>query len=460
MSYDGYSNYFEIYLKSANGTPYSLQSIARGNPESKVQTGLEYVQFVESVKVNISLFRFIQIGVVLRPTYEEALNLVSSGLLGMGFSASNKSSKGDGGDFASSTIGNYGFNQIIVKLHSSDKQSQYFKGMLLVPEFQITQDSIEIQLKAVGFMNFTRQRAVAKSYNGETYKDVLNELTKDSSNSFVVQVDPDDKVCNKFLDSPFYGNVCKKNWETLKDIFRQGNLRVIDTGSTDISGSSIIKLASMDFLKKQPVSYQFVAFRDIDPSKNIYPIISMRTSIVNYAANQTLTSIVNSISDTDKLKPKDDNQSEIGPETSKEFTTGVMSSNGSMPGKDPVDKEALGKTRSSPMNGGTYVEKLKGYWQSLVDTAASYELNTVGIPDALPGKPVKVTIGNGVKFLSGTYDCYELEHNWTNSGSETTFNLFNTLGLASVLDSSMQVIEKKVSEPSQDKTKKSSLRIG
>jgi hypothetical protein len=109
------------------------------------------------------------------------------------------------------------------------------------------------------------------------------------------------------------------------------------------------------------------------------------------------------------------------------------------------------------MNGGEYVEKMKGYWQSLVDTAASYELNSIGIPDALPGQPIKVTIGNGVKFLTGTYDCYELEHNWTNNGSETTFNLFNTLGMASALDKGLQVIEKKITATS-DKNIKNSVR--
>jgi hypothetical protein len=457
MSFDAYSNWFEIYLKSKDGVNYSLQSLARGNPTRADLRSPEYAQFVESVKVNVSLFRFIQISVTLRPTFDEAVNMINKGVLGMGFSTSNKSSNAGDGDFASTALSKFGYNEIIVRLHSGNKKSRYFKGMLLVPEFSINQDSIEIQLKAVGFMNFTRQRGTSKTYTGTTYRAIIEELAKDPSNSFTIYVDPADSKANAFLDAPRSVNMLKKNWEGIKDILKQGNLRILDTGSSDVSGAVVMQIASADFNKNRAAPYQFVAFRNIDPSNSIYPIISMRTSIANYAANQTLSSIVNSVSDADKLKPKDDAQAAIGAETSKEFSNGVVSSNGTLPGQDPVDSAAVGKTRSSPMNGGEYLEKMKGYWQSLVDTAMSYELNSIGIPDALPGRPVKVVIGSGVKFLSGTYDCYELEHNWTNNGSETTFNLFNTLGMASALDKGLQVIEKKVTATS-DKNIKNSVR--
>ena len=57
---DFYSNSVHLYLQNASGAIRSIQSIARnlgpGNYSSP-----EYAQFVESVSVKVSLFRFLEL---------------------------------------------------------------------------------------------------------------------------------------------------------------------------------------------------------------------------------------------------------------------------------------------------------------------------------------------------------------------------------------------------------------
>lgn len=447
---DFYSNSVYVYLKPASGPARSINSIAMKG-EAGNFTSPQFAQFIDSVSVKVSLFRFIEINVTLRPTFQQAVNLIESGLLGMGFDFGGKAPSGSGGEFASKSKSSFSANQLVVKLFSGNRESKFFRGILLMPEFSITQDNIEINLKAVGLLNFTRQMGTTKGVKGETYKTVLERLAEDKSGGYRIEFPSGDKKAEEFLSKPFERNVSQKNWETIKDILRQGNLRLIDNGSEDLNGQVVIRVASVDYIKKQPAKRTFVAFENIEPDQNIFPILSMRTSIVNYAAGQFIKSTVNNISDSDKLTPKDDATSQIGASNTKEFSTGVQSTSRTMPGEHPVDKDAEGKRIKAPMyreGRNDVIDKMKGYFQSLVDTAAAYEITTVGIPDALPGEPSAVRILGSVKFLSGSYDCYELTHTWTQSGAETTFQLFNTFGLASVIDQAIQPIESRVSSSS------------
>ena len=443
MTYQAHSNFVEAYISGPDGDFYSLQGLARGSKSPSDLRSPEYVQFIDSVSINISVFRFTEINISLTPTFEEATNLIRSGRLGLGFSTEDKAGGSQIGESAISAASKIKFNTIVVRLHTDKRSSNWFKGFLLVPELSVSQEKIEIQLKATGLLNFTRQRATNEAIAGtKTYREVLYGLAQDKGNvGYRVEIESDDSVAQEFFNRQFNGNIAKKDWEAIRDILTQGNMNLIDAGTEDATGAVVIKVASRDYARKRLSQCTLVAFENIDPTNGRFPILDMKTSLVNYAAGQALKSIANSISDQDKSQQKTDEDALVGPQTTKNYTDGIVTSDGSMPGESWDG--SLGPKRSVPMDrdgNNDYIKKLSGYWQSLMDTAMSYEVTTLGIPGALPGQPVNISVA-GTEFISGTFDCYEVTHNWTNGGAETTFQLYQTFGLASRIDEAIGKVE-------------------
>lgn len=165
--------------------------------------------------------------------------------------------------------------------------------------------------------------------------------------------------------------------------------------------------------------YQFVAFRQIDPDKNIYPILEysceglgrlltggLALGVLPKAFNtdeKKLESSSFSPSLNDKIKDSVDNQKDKPDSQGAPVFTYPMR----------LDTQVEGKTPAQNKVENTSKDAVANYLQ--------VNLTTLGIPNIFPGVMVDVRIGsddkgNGLPAVSGKGMVTEVEHEYSNSG--------------------------------------------
>lgn len=431
-----YSHGVEISIIEANGTEHSLSALARGiYTGSGGSTSAEYVNFVSSVEVEVSLFRFTQMRVSLRPTFAEAEKLIQSDKLGLGFQYGDSTPSQSKGEMAKPSKKSFTMNTLKVRLWADKEFSPWFTGVLLVPEIQITPESISLELKTVGLLNFSRQKSISKSFEGVTNQKLFEEILSDPDNRYRIEAKQGDSKAEEFLKKTFTGSLEGKNWDQAKDILRKENLKLIDLGIADNGKTTVYQLMSYDFYLKQRPTLTFTAFGEVDVSQNKYPLLEMKTSIVNYVAGQTLDRLVRGVRG-DTKEPTETSTAD------RKNITGVSSTNGSIPGgKGGHPISAPMQREDTTEDQGGFKDKAIGMMNELTQAPLSYEVRSIGIPSLLPNRPVAVNIG-GIKFLSNVYECSRVVHAWDTNGASTEVSLASTFGLQALIDKGYTSIEK------------------
>lgn len=458
---DLYGGSLEVFLIGDDNIPYSLHNVAMKLSTGVDRTSPEFVQFVSSASVKISLLQFTNIEVHLNPPLEQAKNLIESGKIGMGFSTKGikgaaKSSGGLLGNSASSSLP--GTNRIKLRMHYGGKSTPYYAGVLMPPDLSIGADGIQITLKAVGMMwNSTKKstKTVATDMSNDKF---LRSITDDGK-LFNIKVNPGDKIALAALDKAGAVSHKQSDWKAVKTLLMKEGLHIVDIGSDKLSGVPTFEIVSSKYMRSHPKSQvTLVAFEQIDPNKGRLPILSMDTSLVNYMFGQTVGIQSSSVSSAKKTVGKDGH---VGVKDISKRTDTVASSD-STTAASPADGTSA-RTYAMPMFRGvsdtvdSYKEKVVGFMQQATESAFRYEVVTVGALNLMPGRPVVISVA-GIKFLSSTYDCYEVEHSFNDNGCETKVTLAQTLGLADLISNAMQKVEAAASADNGNTVKTSTTK--
>src|SRR6185295_654455 len=121
---DLYGGSVEVYFITKNQSPLSLSNIFYGDslidtPFSGTAFNPQSAHFIQSISVKNTILGFTNIEVTFTPPFEQAIALINSGVIGLGFSTKQPSGDAQQGDpqLATSMLSTIGFNQISVRLH-------------------------------------------------------------------------------------------------------------------------------------------------------------------------------------------------------------------------------------------------------------------------------------------------------------------------------------------------------
>lgn len=445
---DLYGGSAEIYFVDSTGTARSIQKIARGGTGDLRPP--QYSNFVTRISVSISLLKFTEIRVQLDPTLQEAVQLINSGVLGLGFAGTSEAPAASSSDFAVTSKRKYGFNKLKVRLHYGGLSSPWYTGILMPPNVRIGTDGIGLELRAVGVLFNQLKNSSKKAYRSQSRERVLKELTNDGKDLELV-INKDDAKAREALAKIESMNQSMNNWAQVKQMLEKSNLRIMDVGSNSLDSPPRFEILSMDYLRKTKKGVRtFSVFKQINPNAGIFPILDMETSINNFLFGQTVGNTINSFDSSTKGQTAPSRQ-KVGGATLSQKTGTMPSTDGSVAGTS-TDPNVSGRSISVPQGGREdhpYLEKVNGFIQGAIEGASQYSISTVGLVDMLPGRPANVEVGSEkgtVKFLTGTYDCIEIEHEMSVDGVETRLQLAKTFGLAPLIEQGVSKAVSKVSD--------------
>jgi hypothetical protein len=423
------------------------------------------VNFVESVKIKIGLMGILQIEVALHPTLEQAIQLLRSGTLGIGFSVpkNTASKQSQSVNQAASSLLNISFNSIAIRLHYGALQSNWFKGYLVQPDVDISAQGINFTLKAFGmlFPSMRSMSPVNYQAGGKTKYQVIKELFGDD---VTIYIDKHSKA-NAILAQPLNRNVVENqnHLQIARNILEENQCKFVMIGggksANQPQSQQLVKIFHVSESRPKNsdnsfyVDSTYVLYGQINPNARVFPLLAYSAPIQNILIGYTLgasvasstsqkgtrgkkfTVPINTIDDYPKRGPvpgPPDGSSGGG------VNTGTQNQTGQMGGfQDPSKVSHIIPTP------GDLVNHVLNAVHDYVDKVFEYDLGSVGVVDLLPGRLIRVRVAN-IRELTGEYDLTEVEHTVNSSGVETRMHAVRTGGLISALSAGIEQVKGKV----------------
>lgn len=430
------------------------------------------VNFIEQVKVNIVMGAIITMDITLDPPIEQAIALLKSKRLGIGFSTKQHQSKTSTPQAAAgqnqSTINNQQsnnldysvqINQISIRLHYGGLSSPWFKGLLLQPEVDISIDGISITMKAIGML-FTSQKSLAPvTFQAQqTKQQAINQLLTDEVE--VIYEPEAASVLQQPMSTTRQTYTGKSHLEHARAIANTVGCKIIQIGGLSPSGKQQVGVRHVSSWRnnKTPPSATFVAYRQINPSNREFPLISFTCSIQNVMLGPF--SGFNIGTGTKKITITDSTESYAQKRgqavTPKDGTTaGAMAMGQATKQGDTQGMSQPDQAKPMYPSPGSLLDTVTGYCHDFLDKAFEFELTSVGVVDLLPGALVGVAISD-ITELSSTYDLWEVEHTVSSGGVETKINVKRTGGMASAFSQGIETVKNTVKSKFNSKPPKTS----
>jgi len=417
-------------LLEENGVMQSIQSVI--GPASS---------YIDSVRVNIPLLKIFTVDVHLAPPLEQAIKLLKSGKIGIGFS---KSDSGTGaipiplGSIGISKLG-IAVNRMAVRLHYGGRSSSFFKAILMPPDIDISTDGVSITMKGVGMMFSSTKAQKQRTFKDQTKSKILQELIGDE-----VEIKIEDRKAIEDLDVQMNYDQSKSDWESALEVLESANCTGFYAGAKNpgnADSAQIFKIRSRHGTRTIQRIPTFVMYRQINPNKRVYPLLGLSTEVTNLTLPGAAWGKKISSNNREEKKTND---VKAGAGTMSESTNTTTSQDGSVAGGQNATQrgtkaDVAGNVKPDDVGGaglsvpGKFeVEKAKGLVHSFMDKTFQYSLQSIGVVDLLPGQMVNVAIAD-IDALTGAYDLYEVEHNVSSGGVETALKCARTGGLISAL---------------------------
>lgn len=419
--------------------------------------------FISAISVNIGLFRLIDVQVELNPPLDKGLEIIKSGKIGLGFTrdttVKKEQAESNGETAASADVG-VSINSIAVRISNGGVMSGWYRALLLNPELSISPSEIKITLQGKGILFDTKGEYVKGAHSGASREGLVRALLKDGEKSKVVISDEAKEVlkAHPVNDSP---GGSEGEVEYAASLLREVNCIAVNKGANQIGDMELIHITTVEESRLKAKNddgktKSFVIYRQFDPSRGIFPILSFRTALQRMMfPDGALSSIqIGQHSSADK----NFKSSTIGAGTYSSRASVVTSPNASIPeeSKSPRMMPVPYRAESS------IKDKLSSAVHSFIDRVFEYEIESLGAFDLLPGDPVRVEISD-VEFLTGLFEVNEVEHTVSVSdGASTKFKCFRTGGIQKAISkgvgNAISAVQKKVN--SENKTEKKAEKTG
>src|SRR6185312_2126923 len=284
--------------------------------------------YIESISVKIGLMETFQLEVKICPPLTEAVRLINTGKIGLGFSLSNTDSttkSSSSGDGVSGSGSKFSLNKMAVQFSYGGRTSPVFKALLLMPEVEVGEEGIDITMKGIGML-FESTKTPGILAGTMTPMDAIKKWMGDGTN---VHMKFDSRAAAELSKNTETYPVTKTGFEATKHVLERHNCRMFYAGASTVDGLQTVEVVHDEF-RRQKSAIQFVAFKQIDPNKNVYGILSLSAPINNLvlsaAIHGTKTSVVNKSS---KTVTQDDGGAAS---YAKKNTTKITTQDGSAPG--------------------------------------------------------------------------------------------------------------------------------
>lgn len=396
---DNEGNIFPLWANTQGSTQSTFSS------ESRIDIGA--LAFLQSVTVELDLSGLPKISASLAPPYEQAIKFLDSKLADSG-----------GANYLEVQFGYTGGVG-----GGSAVLSPVYGGLLMNPEVDISEE-VTIQLNAQGTGGFAlvRQVGTRTAREGETRRELIRRIVRGPNNSRNLRVDFTDADtndrCRTLLDQTVtYTQGGRSDWFAIWELTNSAKcwLLLIDDTLRVLSRASRLTSAPTRklYLYNYPGGLQGLTRRPgqtQDDAVGLYPILqfSSPTNAV-YLPAAVRGVVMEDVDDTSREAVREDiNDSSERPERTGEGavemegdevladideTTG---DGGERRPGDPADQEALESAREDFIRGG--------------NLGVQVELETLGIPDIVPGEVVQVA-GVGQRFGRHNYGVHKVTHN-------------------------------------------------
>jgi hypothetical protein len=398
--------------------------------------------YVENISVKIGLMETFQLEVKICPPLADAVRLINTGKIGLGFSLSSSDSTTkttNSGDGVQGSSSKFSLNKMAVQIRYGGRVSPVFKALLLMPEVEVGEEGIDITMKGIGML-FESTKTPAILPGTMTPMDAIKKWMGDGVN---VHVKFDDRAAKELSQNTSTFPVTKSGFEATKHVLEQHNCRMYYAGASTVDGLQTVQVVHDEF-RRQKSAIKFVAFKQINPNKNIYPILNLSAPINNLVLSAAIHGSKTAL--VDKANKNVTQQDGGAASYAKKNTTKITTQDGSAPGgadsgnrneyAEPAgvgDGSTIGTMMgaiSRPFNDG--VDAIHGVVHSWMNQVFNYDISSVMIADLLPGRMVGVNVAD-IAALTGDYDLKTVEHSVGSGGAETKIEIVAMGGLVSAV---------------------------
>jgi hypothetical protein len=427
------------------------------------------MNFIEQIKINVTLGCILQMDITLDPPIEQAIQLLKSGYLGIGFSVKKHNSKTSTPQAAAqannqTTIDNTSssalsfapyMNKVCVRLHYGGLSSRWFKGLLLQPEIDISVEGVSITLKAIGMLFSSHKSLAPVIFNpGTTKQQAIEKLL--TSEVHVTYKDGAKAKLQEPMETTKFTYPSGKSWfEHANDIAATAQCKIVQTGGYTPDGQQQVNIFHVSEARtKQSVKASFVAYRQINPQNREFPLISFSAPIQNLLLGPYSGFSVAKGAKQFTYEDSTDSYESRGPvpaSSDKAMGGGFSMASTNQQGDSGgmVQPDQAKPMYPSPTS---FLDTLRGWAHDFVDKVFEYEITSVGVVDLLPGCLVHVGVAN-VAELTGVFDLYEVEHMVSSSGVETRMRMIRTGGFLSLVAEDVEQVKNDITTITGSNTK-------
>jgi len=405
--------------------------------------------YVESVTVKIGLMETFQLEVKICPPLVDAVRLINTGKIGLGFSIANTDSttkSSGGGDGVSGSGSKFSLNKMAVQIFYGGRHTPVFKALLLMPNVEVGEEGIDITMKGIGML-FESTKTPGLLSGQMTPLAAIKKWLGDGNS---VHVEFDDRSTAELTKETHAYPVTKTGFEAAKHVLEENGCRMYYAGSNTIDGLQTVKVVH-DEGRRQKSAIKFVAFKQIDPNKNVYPILSLSAPINNLVLSAAIHGSKTSVIDksSKSVSQQDGGASSYQQKVTPKITTQDGSVGG---GADSGDRNSFGEPSGAADGEGigtimgaisrqfsSGVDAIHGVVHDWMNKVFNYEITSVMIADLLPGRMVGINVAD-IKALTGDYDLKSVEHSVSTAGAETKIEIVAMGGMISAVGKGMNKV--------------------
>lgn len=429
---------------------------------------------IAKVSAIVAVEQMAQIKIEVTPSFNDALTILASGILGTSTGAAGQTpstaldksvtptSVSSSATASSSTAtvtapSNAPFYAVrFFYPGEEDASTDWYGGLAVQPGLSMNNGEVTINLNIIGQHGLMQMNQGPKTFNNESAFDVITKLA--AKFKVELEFDDDDDETKAILQKETITGQYNENDESIiRRILMKLRCHVVkDQGGTNSKARYLVK--SLKYLHSQPIDYHFVALRQVQPEKNVIPLLSFDLSSTGtmFYPGATFgiysTAVMSSTKEIKKFAstPND---------AESDSTNATSSDSGAMP-EDTGDGDekggATGKVDTSdPDEAGVSQPALGNDAMDTLDIMAArseiarseqmeFHAETYGLPDIQPLIMAQLTIGpgeKGIEAFSGPVSVKGLEHIWDSNGWHTSMKLYKTGGATSISNAKIKASE-------------------
>ena len=298
--------------------------------------------------------------------------------------------------------------------NGNEAETPWFVGAATNPDVSFDLKAFSFTIKGTAVADRVAGVYGSKVFKNTTIIDILKKI--DSSLKFKSLDDETTARVNNTKLSFAYNDSSKAAMERL----------LYETNITYFTQDDTVYLKNRDAIYRSRPLYQFVAFRQINPAKNIYPIIEYSSDSLGRLLTGGLA--LGTLAKSYDMQKKEVVSEGISQSLNSEIKDAVKkqessTDNGAPTISHPYRKEL--NTISSIENQiepkSSAANRIEFSHKRSMDSYLEVNLTTMGIPNILPGTMVDVRIGDdsngdGLPGVSGKGVVQVVEHLWDSSG--------------------------------------------